>query len=271
MYISWNWLKRHVDLDGVDPREMADRFTMSVAELEGIVEFGATYDKVVAARIVSCETHPEAPKLKVVEMDLGDRTVTAISGAPNTRTGITIPFALPGVVLEGTEDKRQVREADFKGIASGGMGCSERELGISDDHSGLLELPDDTPLGAPLTELLPVHDLVLEIDNKSITHRPDLWGHRGIAREVAALLDRPMLDFDLAIPEGPGDLLKVSVEAPDMCPRYTAQWFRNVTIGPSPLWLKLALSLVGARPSRDVVQHPFDTLIEDETGGDCDA
>lgn len=253
MYISWNWLKRHVNLDGLNPMELANRFTMSVAELEGIVEFGASYDKVVAARVLAVERHPDSDKLSVVQLDLGDRRVDAVSGAPGIAAGLTIAFALPGVVLEGLEGKPVVREVEIRGVKSPGMTCSERELGISDDHSGLMLLPEGTAAGTRLTDLLPVHDFIMEIDNKSITHRPDLWGHRGLAREVAALVKRPMLPFDHCVPASTEEPLRVEVHAPDLCPRYTALVFDKVTIGPSPQWLKVALSLVGIRPISNVV------------------
>ncbi len=253
MHISWNWLSRHVDLSGLDPHEMADRFTMSVAELEGIEEFGATYDKLVTARIAAIRKHENSDKLNLLDLDLGQRTITAVSGAPNAEVGRVIVFAQPGVVLEGVEGKPLVQVSEIRGVTSPGMTCSERELGFSDDHSGLMFLDADTPLGRPLTELVPCHDFILEIDNKSITHRPDLWGHRGIAREIAALVKRPMKPFDQTIDEGPEDPLTVAVEAPDICPRYAAQVFDRIAVATSPLWLKIALSLVGVRPISNVV------------------
>ena len=254
MKISWNWLKRHADLEGVNPYDMANRFTMAVAELEGIHEFGETYDRVLTARILGSRPHPNSQRLALVDLDLGNgRQVTAVSGAPNLTPGLVIPFAQPGVVLEGIEGKPTVCEADVKGVVSPGVTCSELELGISQDHTGLLEFPPDTPVGVPLTDVLPVHDYILEIDNKSITHRPDLWGHRGIAREVAALAGRRLLPFDGSIPEGREDPLVVRVDAPDLCPRYCALAFDGVKVARSPLWLKLALSRVGVRPISNVV------------------
>ncbi len=253
MHISWNWLQRHVDLAGLDPNTIADRFTMSVAELEGIEEFGATYDKLVSARISAIRPHENSDKLNIVDLDLGDRTIAAISGAPNVKQDAVVVFALPGVVLEGVEGKPAVKVAEIRGFTSPGMTCSERELGFSDDNSGLMFLPSDTPLGVPLTDIVPCHDYILEIDNKSITHRPDLWGHRGIAREIAALVKRPMKEFDATIDEGPEDPLTVRVDDPDLCPRYCAQAFEGIKVEESPLWLKIALSLVGVRPISNVV------------------
>jgi len=254
MKISWNWLKRHVDLSGLDARETGARFTMSVAELEGVEEFGATYDRVLAARVLAIKAHPGSEKLSIVTLDTGGAAVDAVSGAPGIRVGSVIPFALPGVVLEGLEGKPVVRETEVKGVRSPGVTCSESELGISGDHSGLMTFPGDTTPGTKLTEVLPAaHDYVLEIDNTSITHRPDLWGHRGIAREIAAMTGRALLPFDLSIPESDEDPLSVSVEAPDLCPRYTALAFGDLTIASSPAWMKLALSVTGVRPISNVV------------------
>jgi len=233
--------------------EVGYRFTMSVAELEGIEQFGATYDQVVAAKVLDIRPHPNSDRLTVLDLDLGDRRLEAVSGAPNIKQDSLIALALPGVKLEGVEGKPVVTEAEVRGVKSPGVTCSERELGISDDHSGLMTFPEGSSPGTRLTDVLPVHDYVLEVDNKSITHRPDLWGHYGIAREVAALVGRPLKAFDVTIPEGSEDPLQVSVEAPDCCPRYTALVFDGVTIEPSPTWMKLALATVGVRPINNVV------------------
>lgn len=253
MKISWNWLKRHLDLEGLDPWDVANRFTMSVAELEGVEELGTTASKVLTARVKSVTRHEKSDKLMVLEVDLGDRVVTAVSTAPNIRPGIVFPFATPGAVLEGVEGKPVVSEVEFKGVRSLGVTCSEKELGISQDHTGLLEFPEGTPVGVRLTDFLPLHDFVFEIDNKSITHRPDLWGHRGVAREIGALVGRKLLPFDVTIPKGPADPLKVRVEVPELCPRYTALVFDGVRVGQSPLWLKVMLNYVGVRPINNVV------------------
>lgn len=253
MKISWNWLNRHVDLSGLDPYETAHRFTMSVAELDGVEEYGSTYDLVVAARVVSVVPHPSADHLHLVELDTGSGRVTLVSGATNLRSGVVVPFAPPGVRLEGLEEKPVVSTVTIRGVSSPGVVCSERELGISDDHSGVMELPESTKPGTRLTDICPIHDFILDMDNTSVTHRPDLWGHRGIAREVAALVDRPLKGFDLKVPESDEDPIHVSVEAPDLCPRYTALVFDKVHVRPSPLWLKCLINLVGVRPINNVV------------------
>jgi phenylalanyl-tRNA synthetase beta chain len=253
MKISWNWLHRHVDLTDLDPHTIGNRFTMSVAELEGIEEFGGSYHNIVTARILSLRPHEDAEKLQLLDLDLGTRKVTAISGAPGIQVDTIIPFALPGTRLEGVEGAPEVKVVEIRGVSSPGVTCSERELGFSDDHTGLLVLPPETPVGKPLTDILPCHDYILEIDNKSITHRPDLWGHRGLAREVAALVKRPLKTFDATIPETDANPLTVKVEDPDLCPRYAAQVFEGIAIEPSPLWLKISLSRIGVRPISNVV------------------
>jgi phenylalanyl-tRNA synthetase beta chain len=253
MKISWNWLGRHVDVSGLSPLDIANRFTMSVAELEGIEEFGSTYSLVVAARIDAVRPHPDSDKLHIVTLNTGKGQVEVVSGAPNCVPGAIVPFAPPGVCLEGVEGKPVVTTVTLRGVESPGVVCSEAELGISGDHSGLLHFPAITPVGTSLTQMLDIHDYILEIDNKSITHRPDLWGHRGIAREVGALTNRLLKPFSLEIPEGKGHPLTVQVMCPDLCPRYTALAFDQVTLQPSPLWMKLALSLVGVRPISNVV------------------
>ncbi len=253
MKISWNWLGRHVDLSGLDPFDVAHRFTMSVAELDGVEEFGKTYHQVVAAKVLAIALHPAADHVRIVELDTGSGKVSLVSGAPNLRLGMMVPYAPPGVKLEGMEEKPVVAVVTIRGVTSPGVVCSERELGISDDHSGVMELPQGTVPGTRLTDLAPIHDIVLEIDNTSITHRPDLWGHRGIAREIAALVGRTLRPFEVSIPEGSQDVLSVSVEAPELCPRYTALVFDEIQVLPSPLWLKCALSLVGIRPINNVV------------------
>jgi phenylalanyl-tRNA synthetase beta chain len=250
MKFSWNWLNDHVDLTGIDPAEVAGRLTLTVAEVEGVETIGAGLRDVLVAGIVSVEQHPNADKLKVVEVDLGDRHVSGVSGAPNLRQGMLVPVALPGATLPGGVI---VREAELRGVPSRVVLLSEREMGLSDDHSGVMELPDGTTLGDVLVDVLPIQDTVFEVDNKSITHRPDLWGHRGLAREIAAMTGRELKPFDTSIPRCSDDPLAVSVDDPADCPRYMALCFDGVQVAPSPLWLRRRLRAVGLRPISNVV------------------
>ncbi len=253
MKISWNWLNRHVDLSGLDPHEIAHRFTMSVAELDGVEEFGRSYNEAVVARVLEIDVHPHASQVRIVKLDTGRGTVSLVSGAPNLRVGMHLPYAPPGVQLEGLDGKPLVSVVTIRGVESPGVVCSERELGISDNHDGVMDIPEGVPVGTPLAEWAPLHDFVLELDNTSITHRPDLWGHRGIAREIAALVGRTLRPFSMEIPQGVQDPLVVTVEDPDLCPRYTALVFDNIKVAESPVWLKCMLSMVGVRPINNVV------------------
>jgi phenylalanyl-tRNA synthetase beta chain len=202
---------------------------MSVAELDGVEEVGAGTDKVVVGRIVESAAHPQADKLAVLKVDVGEAAPrTLVSGAPNVKVGLLVPVALPGAVLPAGP----VEARDFRGVFSDGVGCSERDLGLSDDHSGLLELPTDTRPGTPMQDLVPLHDFIWELDNKSITHRPDLWNHRGIAREIAALAGRSLKPLPLADLSSSGPAIPVKVDDPSVCPR-TSPW-ALVASSPAP-------------------------------------
>ncbi|MBM4398631.1 MAG: phenylalanine--tRNA ligase subunit beta, partial [Deltaproteobacteria bacterium] len=170
MRFSWNWIGDWVDLAGIAPEDVASRLTMTVAELDGTERVGEGLRGVLVGRIAAVEPHPNADRLRVMEVDLGGgRTVRGVSGAPNLAAGLAVPVALPGVTLPGGVE---IRAADVRGVASEVVVLSEREMGLSDDHSGVLELPPDTRLGVPFPDALPVEDFVFEVDNKSITHRP---------------------------------------------------------------------------------------------------
>lgn len=229
---------------------VAQRFTMTVAELEGVEKIGEGLEAVLVGRIVTCEPHPDSTKLKVITVDAGSSVVSGVSGAPNVRVGLMVPVALPGTVLPGGVE---IRAVEVRGVPSALMVMSERELGISDDHSGVMELPSDFIPGARLIDVLPIVDTVFEVDNKSITHRPDLWGHHGVAREVAAMTGRQLQHLDETFLQGAADVMTVRVEESVDCPRYMGMCFDGVTVGPSPFYVKQRLRAVGLRPINNVV------------------
>lgn len=250
MRVSCNWLGRHVDLSGVDLDDLGRRFTMAVAELDGIERVGHDLDQVVLGHVL--EVQPiEGKKVRFTKVDCGGHGVRAIvCGAPNVAAGQRVPVALPGQRLGDLT----IAVAKVAGVESHGMICSERELGISEDHSGIMTLSGDLPLGAPLADVLEgLADTIFVIDNKSLTHRPDCWGHRGIAREVATLVGRPLEPLDAEVRFGSERPLEIQVADLDACPRYSATTMSGVTIGPSPLWLRLLLTRVGMRPINNVV------------------
>ncbi len=250
MFISCNWLSRHVDLSGVDLDELGDRFTLSVAELEGVVHVGGHLDAHVVVGHVLEVAAIEGKKVRLTKVDTGAHGVRPIiCGAPNVAAGQRVPVALPGANLDGFE----IKVAKVAGVESHGMICSEKELGIGDGHEGIMVLTEDAAPGTPIAELWDVADTLFEVDNKSLTHRPDLWGHRGIAREVAALLDRPLRPLELEVPFTEDRPLTVRVEDPVGCPRYSAVCLSGVSIAPSPMWMRLLLHRVGTRPINNVV------------------
>jgi phenylalanyl-tRNA synthetase beta chain len=231
----------------VEPRDLQRLITMKTAECEGIEPAGAHFAKVVAARVLSAEPLPKG-KNKLVRIDTGNgKTETVVCGAPNVRPGIMAAWVPPGTLL----GEKLIGRVLIEGVESEGMLASAAELGINRDHSGLLELDGLKP-GDPLPRL--ATDWIIEIDNKSLTHRPDLWGHYGMAREVAAITEGTLVDpvkMDV-LPAGSAGI-DVKIEDYGLCPRYSALVFDRVAIGPSPLWLQARLESLGLNPINNIV------------------
>ena len=252
MLISWNWLNRHVDLSGLDPRATGELFTLHVAELDGVHEIGAGLEDLRAVLVEAVEPHPGSEKLTLVSVADGDARQTLVCGAPNAREalGKVVVLAGAGATLP---DGTVMGSATIRGVKSEGMLLSERELGLSDDHSGILILGSGTTPGQRFIDAAPVHDWVWEVDNKAITHRPDLWGHHGIAREVALLVERDLRPLDPQVEWGTEDLVSAEIRDLDLCPRYVCAYFRGVAVTTSPEWLRCLLRATGVRPISNVV------------------
>jgi phenylalanyl-tRNA synthetase beta chain len=237
MKFSYNWIREYVPSLDTPARQLERLITMRTAECEGIEEAGGLLAGAVAARVVSVEPIAGTHNVKAaVETGAyGDKVV--VCGAPNCRAGMFTAYVPIG--------KKVVN-----GVESDGMLASGAELGVNRDAAGILELGG--PAGAPLANC--AADSVIEIDNKSITHRPDLWGHYGMAREVAAILRQPLADpvDPSLVPDGPADI-QVEIEDLDLCPRYSALVFDNVTVQPSPLWLQYRLTAIGLNPINNIV------------------
>jgi phenylalanyl-tRNA synthetase beta chain len=246
-------LARHVELADKGPRQILEDLTMHTAEVEGIEAIGAGLEQIRTGHVVQCEKHPDADKLSVTRVDAGTgELLTIVCGAPNVAVGQKVAVALPGVTLPGTD--KPLRKAKLRGVESAGMICSARELQLGDEHSGILVLPGDVAVGQPLPAVLPVQDHVLEIDNKSINHRPDLWGHRGLARELAAIWGRRLLPLPAPVPlPEQGDTRPVVIEDTEACPRYCGLVVRGVRVQPSPAWLQALLRATGLRPINNLV------------------
>ncbi len=244
MYISLNWIKDYVDLDGVDVINLIkNRFTLAVAEIEGIEEKGKDLSGVVTAKILSVESHPKSNKLHILSVDKGDEIVQIVCGAPNVKEGMIVPLATLGAHVAGMT----IAPANLAGVESYGMCCSAKELGISDDHSGLLEFDSNTPIGVDVKKILPIEDIVFEIDNKSLTNRPDLWGHYGIAREISALTGRKLKPLDVLQEDTSGlKKLDISVHS-DTCFRYSSATMSRITKNVSPMTMQIRLYYTGMR------------------------
>ena len=195
MFISLNWISDFVDLSGLDKNELIHKFSLSTAEVENEIFYkGSDLSGVVVAEIKSIENHPESQKLHLLKVDCGDaELVDVVCGAPNVRVGLKTAFAKVGAQIgEITISPRPVA-----GYTSYGMCCSEKEIGISDDNSGIMEITEDVALGTDIKDLYQIDDVIFEVDNKSLTNRPDLWGHYGIAREFATLAGRELKPLEV--------------------------------------------------------------------------
>lgn len=246
MKFSYNWL---ADLAGglerTSPRDLARLITMKTAESEGVEEFAPWLAQIKVARVVSAEPIPGSKNQKAV-IELGDGVQqTVVCGAPNCRAGVNTAYVPPGTRLGA----REITKATISGVESAGMLASGAELSINRESAGILELDLEPGMSLGLEP-----DHIIEIDNKSLTHRPDLWGHFGMAREVAAIAQGHLQDpVDISLlPAGEG-AVRVEIADYTLCPRYSALVFENVTVKPSPLWLQYRLEAIGLNPINNIV------------------
>jgi phenylalanyl-tRNA synthetase beta chain len=250
-----SWLRAYCDPD-LSVEALADEIAMHAIEVERISRVGApSTDAFVVGKVLSVEKHPDADKLSVCEVDAGEGGRTIVCGAPNVAAGQTVPVALPGAVMP---DGTKLGKAKLRGVESDGMILSEAELQIGDDANGIAVLAEDgLAPGTPLAEVIPVSDPVIELEPTS--NRVDCLGIYGVAREVHAVTGAELATApweDDAQADGEGEVTayaSVTVEAPELCPRFTARVFTDVEIGPSPLWLKARLIGAGMRPINNVV------------------
>lgn len=244
MFVSINWIKEYVDLEGLDIKKLINSFTLATAEVEDIIVKGEDIRDVVVGEILSVENHPNSKKLHLLKVDGGDRIYDVVCGAPNVRENMKIAFVKAG----GRVPAGEITKATVAGYESEGMCCSAFELGLSDDKSGLMEIDVDAPNGTSLKDIYPVDDIIFEVDNKSLTNRPDLWGHYGIAREFAALTDRELKPLPLSDLAYDGDeTIKVTVGRPDLVYRYSCVKMDNITKNVSPMTMQIRLYYCGMR------------------------
>ena len=194
MFLSMNWISDYVDLSGLDKLKLINQFSLSTAEVENeIFMKGSDISGIVVAEIKEIKDHPDSKKLHLLKVDAGESELTdVVCGAPNVRGGMKTAFAKVGAQV----GEITIAPRPLAGYISHGMCCSEKEIGISDNNDGIMEITDDLPNGTDLKDVYQIDDIVFEVDNKSLTNRPDLWGHYGIAREFAALAGRELKTLD---------------------------------------------------------------------------
>lgn len=282
MLISFSWLKNYINLpDSVTPEEVADKLKMSTVEVEKIIHQGEELKGIVLGKVLTCTKHPDADKLQVCEVDVGSINsdpstgkLQIVCGGSNVTANMLVAVATIGAQVHWHGEPKPVVMAKTKirGVESSGMICAAEEIGLGEiypknsekeilDMSAVilskakdLSSQKDKKVGTPLAEVLNLNDTVLEVDNKSLSNRPDLWGHYGLAREVAVLFRKKLKVYKTAnIKPGKEFKINVKVEDTKLCPRYLATALSGVEIKESPEWLKQRLAAVGLRPINNIV------------------
>jgi phenylalanyl-tRNA synthetase beta chain len=260
--VSLRWLKEYVDIS-TPVEELCERLTMAGLEVGGMEVIGGSWDHIVIGKIVDVSAHPNADRLRLVTVDLGEQRPTVVCGAPNVVVGDKVVFAHLGAqLIDGhSGETMQLRPAKIRGVLSEGMICSEKELGISDSHEGIMILSSEATIGAPLTEYL--GDTILDMD---ITpNRPDCLSVIGIAREIAALTGSKLNITEVHYPESEKAIdssASVEIVEPDLCSRYCASLLTEVKVGESPQWLQRRLLACGMRPINNIVDVTNYVMLE---------
>ena len=259
MNISKSWLEQYVPIH-CDVETLCAKLTMAGIEVEAVENAPRVPAGVVVAKILERKPHPDSDHLSVCQVNDGKNTIQIVCGALNCDAGKTVPLATVGTVFKTPEGEFKIKKSKLRGVESCGMMCSGKELGLNDDHSGLMILDDGLAAGTPLDAVFPGE---CRIEVEVTPNRPDWLSHWGVARDVACLLNveakLPELNVPATVP-APANL--VTVEAPDLCPRYIGRLIRGVKIGESPDWLKERLSSVGLRPINNVVDITNFILME---------
>lgn len=258
MKFTLSWLGNYISLDGLSAEQLAARLTMLGLEVEAVQELHAGLDAVKTAKVLAVRKHPDADRLTLCEVEVGDKILPIVCGAPNVRPGLVTAIALPGAKLPGG---MEIRKAKVRGQVSEGMLCSFKELGISEAGSGIVELDPARASGLPLAEALELRDTMIEVD--LTPNRADCASVLGIAREVAGFsgqqVRRPVQSLPVFAPQAE---FSVRIAEPELCPRYAARRLSGVTVKPSPWWLQRLLLAVGMRPINNIVDITNFVMLE---------
>lgn len=262
MKLSLSWIKDYVKIpDDMDLKKLAYDLTMSTVEVEDVEYLARRFDNMVVGVIEKIEPHPNADKLRVCKVDIGGGDVkTIVCGGINLSEGMRVAVSCPGAIVRwhGEGEPVEIKNSKLRGVESYGMICASDEIGLGDlfpasQEAEILDLSAfDVPAGTPLAKALDMDDVLLEIDNKSMTNRPDLWGHYGIARELAALYDLPLVEFKPYEPET-GNEFKVEIQSPERCARFIGVEMSGVGIQESPYQMRNRIWKAGMRPINALV------------------
>ena len=262
MKVPLNWLKEYIALT-LPPADLANRLTMAGSEVKGMQVIGGSWENIVVGQITAINPHPNADRLSLVTIDLGTERQTVVTGAPNLNLGDKVAFAYVGAqLIDGHTGKvATLKPAKIRGIVSTGMACSEKELGISDSHEGIMVLPAEAPVGTPLSEYL--GDVIFDLD--VTPNRPDCLSVIGIARELSSLTGQsfhlsPVSYEETALPVN--EKISVEITAPELCPRYCASLVNGVKIAESPKWMQQRLLACGMRPINNIVDITNYVMLE---------
>ncbi|HAV65049.1 MAG TPA: phenylalanine--tRNA ligase subunit beta, partial [Verrucomicrobiales bacterium] len=267
MKVTLNWLRQYVDFDW-SPEELTERLTMLGLEVEGVEKRGGAFDGIVVAEVLTRDPHPNADKLSVCRVNDGQGERQIVCGAQNFKAGDKVPLILPGASLPmkpGDKEPFTIKVGKIRGVESHGMMCSPKELGVSEDAAGLLILRADARVGQPFAEHLGKTGADVIYDLEITPNRPDLNSVIGIAREISAVTGNPLRVPEVKPKESSApcaDAVRVRIDDPDLCPRYTARVVKGVKVGPSPAWLREALEKVGIRSISNVVDVTNYVMLE---------
>ncbi|UCC90808.1 MAG: phenylalanine--tRNA ligase subunit beta, partial [Dehalococcoidia bacterium] len=262
MKVPLNWLREYVDITLL-PNDLASRLTMAGTEVKGIQVIGDSWENIVIGQIVAVNPHPNADRLRLATIDLGTERQTVVCGAPNLRLGDKVAFARVGAqLIDGHSGQVfRLKSAKIRGVVSNGMACSEKELGISDSHEGIIVLPAEAPIGTPLANYL--GDTILDID--VTPNRPDCLSIVGIAREVTALTGQGLHPPEVEYEETASPIaqqISVDIAGPDLCPRYCASLITGIKLAESPRWMQQRLLKCGMRPINNIVDITNYVMLE---------
>ncbi|MEQ8352542.1 MAG: phenylalanine--tRNA ligase subunit beta [Leptospiraceae bacterium] len=280
MKLSLNWINQYIKVADIPLDDLVKKLTLSTCEVEEVIPAFPDLDKLIVARVESLEKHPDADRLNVCQVFDGKNRLQVICGASNVRAGIHVMFAPVGITLENSQEPLKIEKRKIRGVESSGMICAPSEAGaellfpnregilILDDEELILENGPARPekyIGKPVSSLLPVTDTILDIDNKSITHRPDLWCHFGFAREVAAIYRRDLI-FDPLQTQAPSSIkalesYKIEIRS-EAALGYSGLSATGINVGPSPLWLRARLAAVGQKSINNIVDASNYVMLE---------